>query len=608
MWILRGGDDLTAAVRSAGVDIVRFSDRNKVGPLAVMRLAARLWRDRPGLLYTLTVIPNIWGRLFAGVMRIPLVSGYRSFAPRQHERLLHRFSARIITNAAVLKARMTQRLRVEPDRVAVIANGVDGDYFSPDEAAKSVEPHVVCVARPVGEKDIPTLLEAFRLTRAQVPDARLDIIGNGRGSVADEPNVRYLPGTEDIRAHLRRAWVFALASRSEASPNVILEAMACALPVVATNVGGIPELVDDKKTGLLVPPRDPAALSAALTALLRDRALQKSIGKAGRQRVLSEFGVARMVRQTETVLREVAQRGTAWTTTVDGSIPPALALRPEIAAGAPAEEIIERGKFRPDRSLRNVTVATLTAYLPPADRASGVAMVICPGGGYAAVTIDKEGHDVARWLTTMGIAGLVLKYRLPNAALMAGEIPWPLQDIARALDLTRGHAAAWRIDPRRLGVMGFSAGGHMAAYASNLDRDVAFAVLVYPVISMEPSLTHKGSRLSLLGKRPAPGMTERYSIDRHVTAQTAATFLVHARDDDVVKVANSIRYADALREAGVPHESLLYARGGHGFGLGVHGSETAEWPMRCMAWLRELGALDVTAEPALAPRDLRSTR
>ena len=295
----------------------------------------------------------------------------------------------------------------------------------------------------------------------------------------------------------------------------------------------------------------------------------------------------------------VAQRGTTWTATASGEIPPELPLWPPAGATASADKIIERGKSRPDRSLRNVSVATLTAFLPPAERATGAAAVICPGGGYSAITIDREGYDVARWLATMGIAGLVLKYRLPRPKMTRGETPWPLQDVTRALDMTREHAAEWHIDTRRIGAMGFSAGGHMAAYAASVDRDLAFAVLVYPVISMEPDLTHKGARVSLLGARPDVGMTERYSLDRRVTAQTAPTLLVHARDDDVVNIANSERYADALRRAGVPHDCLFHPRGGHGFGLGLPGGGTADWPSRCLLWLQSRGVL---AAPGVAPR------
>ena len=589
VWVLRGGDDLAPAMRAAGVEIVRLSEGRRVGPVALIRLVLRLARQRPDLLYTLTVIPNIWGRTFAGLLRIPVVAGYRSLLPRQHDRLLRRFSTRIIANAAALKDIMTQRQGIEPARIAVIPNGVDADWFAPDESARSDSPLVVCVARLVGEKDIPTLLAAFRLVQAEIPDVRLEIIGNGRGVATAAPNVRFVPGTQDIRPNLRRAWVFALSSRSEASPNVILEAMASGLPVVAPRVGGIPELVEDERTGLLVPPGDPEALSQALTTLLRDDARRQVMGWAGRGRALAEFGIPRMVRKTETVLREVTQRGTTWTATADGRIPPELPLWPDAGKPGVPEQRVERGKFRPDRSLRNVTNATLTVYLPSAERASGAAAVICPGGGYAAVTIDKEGHDVARWLTTQGIAGVVLKYRLPPGTLTPDEIPWPLQDIAQALRLVRDRANEWHIDPQRVGALGFSAGGHMAGFASHTDRDLAFAVLVYPVISMEQNLAHKGSRLRLLGPQPAPEIVERYSLDRHVSAQTAPTLLVHARDDNVVDVENSVRYAEALRLAGVRHEFLLYERGGHGFGLGVQGGAVADWTSRLQEWLRTRG-------------------
>ena len=593
VWVLRAGDDLMAAMRATGVNVVRLSDGQRVGVSALVRLAMRLWRDKPDLLYTLTVLPNIWGRALAGLMRIPVISGYRSLMPRQHERLLYRFSARIIANAAALKGIMTERLGIEPNRVAVIPNGVDCESFSPDEACKSADPLIVCVARLVDEKDIPTLLDAFHLTRSQIPNARLEIIGNGPVAISPTPNVRIVPASVDVVAHLRRAWVFALASRSEASPNAVLEAMACGLPVVAPRVGGIPELVDHNKTGLLVAPGNAVELSAALTNLLQDEGLRKSLGKAGRQRALSEFSPRDMIRRTEIVLREVAQRGKTWTATLDGEVPLELELWPDLEKAAPADKIVERGKFRPDRSLQSVASATLTVYLPPAERASGAAMVICPGGGYSTIAIDKEGHDVARWLTTRGIAGLVLKYRLPGADTKSDEMPWPLQDVIRALGMARDHAADWRIDPQRLGVLGFSAGGHMAAYASNVDRELAFAVLVYPVISMDSKLTHKGSRLHLLGDRPSRALTERYSLERHVTAQNRPTFLVHARNDDVVNVVNSVRYAEALRQAGVACELALYDQGGHGFGLGATDGILAQWPGRVIDWLQTQGLIGV---------------
>ena len=436
LWILCGGEDPAPDLRAGGVEVVRLSNGRRVGPLALARLVARLWRCRPDVLYTLAALPNIWGRLLAGLMRIPVVSGNCGLIPQQYERLLYRFSARIITNAADLKDVMTQRFQIEPDRIAVIPDVAEGD------------------------------------------------------------------------------------------------------------------------------------------------------------RAISEFSIPRIVRRTEKVLREVAQRGTTWTTTEDGSLPPEIPLWPDIVPPARAEKIVERGRFRPDRSLRDVAVATLTVHLPPAERASGAAVVICPGGGYAGLTIDKEGHDVARWLTRLGAAGIVLKYRMPRPDVTGVDTPWPLLDVMRALRLTRDHADEWRIDPQRVGVMGFSAGGHMAAAASIADHGAAFAVLLYPVISMERKLTHNGSRQSLLGARPTPEMTKRYSFENHVTAETRPTLLVHARDDDVVKVDNSIIYADALRRAGVSHELLLYDRGGHGFGLGVRGGEAAEWPERCAGWLSRHGWLE----------------
>lgn len=274
----------------------------------MLRLAFRLWRRRPELLYTLTVLPNIWGRLFAGLMGIPVVSGYRNLHPRQHERLLHRFSARIIANAEALKREMITRLGVPPERIAVVANAVDTDDFSPEFAARSGTPLIVCVARQERQKDIPTLLSAFRRVQAAVPEARLEIVGNGSLRFEAPPNTAFLPGRRDIRPCLRRAWLLALSSAvDEGMPNAVLEAMACGLPVVATGVGGVPELVIDGKTGLIVPPRDPVALSDALIALLQDEARRRAMGAAGRRRVLDEYALAQMVLRTENELLKAAE-------------------------------------------------------------------------------------------------------------------------------------------------------------------------------------------------------------------------------------------------------------------------------------------------------------
>ncbi|GEM_PF-539302 len=589
LWLLRGGTDLAADAIAAGITVVSLSNASRVGPVALARLGWRLFKSRPGLLYTLTAVPNIWGRLFAGVLAIPLVSGYRSLLPRQHERWLYRFSTRIIANAATLKEIMTARFGVEPDRIAIVPNAVDTDYFSPDETRRLPEPLIVCVARLVVEKDLPTLLAAFEFVRAEVPEARLEIVGSGPVALAPAANAHLAGSARDVRPYLRRAWVFALSSVSDASPNAIAEAMACALPVVASRVGGIPELIIDNGTGLLVPPRDPAVLAAALITLLRDDARRKAMGTAGRERVRASFSIAATVRKTEEVLLEVAQRGTDWTTGDDGRVALRVPLWSGPATGAGRGKIVERGKFRPDRSIRTVSTPTLTVFLPASEHATGTGIVVCPGGGYAGVTIDKEGHQVARWLASAGIAAMVLTYRLPRPEVTGDDPPWPIRDVARALELVRERAADWRIDSSRIGAMGFSAGGHMAAAAASLDPAALwFTALIYPVISMEPDLTHPGSRLRLLGRHPSEALVARYSFERRVTARTPPAFLVHASDDTVVKAANSIRYAKALAEAGVPHELLLYDRGGHGFGLGASDGELSAWPARFLAWLRAL--------------------
>ena len=258
-------------------------------------------------------------------------------------------------------------------------------------------------------------------------------------------------------------------------------------------------------------------------------------------------------------------------------------LEPDPAWGG--EQVVERSKTaHPDRSVRNVIHPLLTAVLP--DKPTGAAVIICPGGGYGGLAYDKEGVDVAAWLAQNGVAGLILKYRLPRGAPGDAE-PVPLQDARQAMRLARQQAAAWRIDPTRIGIMGFSAGGHLAStlatHATDDDRP-AFAVLVYPVITFSGPAAHGGSRDNLLGKNADAALVARYSNEQHVTARTPPTFLVHAADDGV-KIANSELFAAALAAAGVPHDFMRLEKGGHGFGLGVRGGEPAAWPARCLAWL-----------------------
>ena len=243
---------------------------------------------------------------------------------------------------------------------------------------------------------------------------------------------------------------------------------------------------------------------------------------------------------------------------------------------------------------------TLTVYLPPRDKATGAAVVICPGGGYGGEAMDLEGYDVARRFVSYGVAGIVLKYRLPAPDMDRSQTPWPIQDGWQAIRMVRDHAREWGLDPHRVGIMGFSAGGHLASsVATHFDAGdpkapdrVArqssrpdFLVLGYPVITMRPPVVNEGSRNNLLGVPADPRLVTRYSSDEQVTPETPPTFLVQA-EDDPVSVQNSVLFAAALKRAGIPYEFLRLKTGGHGFGLGVHGGEPAAWPDRCAAWLR----------------------
>jgi acetyl esterase/lipase len=253
--------------------------------------------------------------------------------------------------------------------------------------------------------------------------------------------------------------------------------------------------------------------------------------------------------------------------------------------GLGEEQVKDRSKTdKPDRSFTNVSKPTLTAVLP--DKPTGAAVIICPGGGYGSLAYDKEGTDVAAWLAANGIAGLILKYRLPRGAPGDAE-PLPLQDVRQAMRIAKIKSAVWHVDATRIGIMGFSAGGHLAStlatHFTDADRP-AFAVLVYPVITFIGPNAHGGSRDNLLGKNADAALLERYCNERLVTAKTPPTFLVHAADDGV-KIANSELFSEALAKAGVAHEFMRLEKGGHGFGLGIRGGEPAAWPAHCLAWL-----------------------
>ena len=285
--------------------------------------------------------------------------------------------------------------------------------------------------------------------------------------------------------------------------------------------------------------------------------------------------------------------------------PQTLALWPQLdPPGSVTTEVMkERGDAaHHNRFISEITLPTLEVYLPPKESATGMAIVICPGGGYSGVAIDKEGHDVARWLNSIGVAGIVLKYRMPRPEVTRDGAPLPLLDVQRALRLVRSHAQEWNLKRDRIGVMGFSAGGHLASMAATMfnspDQSATdalarlsdrpdFVILIYPVISMADPIAHGGSRRRLLGETPTPQQIERFSTQTRVTPQTPPTFLVHAKDDRV-KADNSLLFHAALEKAGVACELHLFEKGGHGFGLGAGRGEVSDWPGRCANWLERL--------------------
>ncbi|MHC4532864.1 MAG: alpha/beta hydrolase [Planctomycetota bacterium] len=249
---------------------------------------------------------------------------------------------------------------------------------------------------------------------------------------------------------------------------------------------------------------------------------------------------------------------------------------------------------------------TLTIYLPAKEKATGAAVVICPGGGYGHLAMDHEGHQIAQWLNSFGVAGFILQYRHSKRGAGYGH-PAPLQDVQRAVRTVRSRAKEWKVDPTRIGILGFSAGGHLASSAGthfqNRYNDIRdsidkvscrpdFMILIYPVISFTESFTHKGSRRNLLGNNPERELVENMSNERQVTAQTPPTFLVHGNDDKGVPPENSIFFYLALRKAKVPAEMHIYENGRHGFGLGKNFGPVSTWPTRCQDWMNNRGLLD----------------
>ena len=244
----------------------------------------------------------------------------------------------------------------------------------------------------------------------------------------------------------------------------------------------------------------------------------------------------------------------------------------------------------------------ITPYLPPAGTANGTAIVILPGGGYQHLSMQKEGSDVANWLAGAGVTTFVVRYRLGPRY----RHPTMLGDAQRAIRTVRARAAEWGVDPRRLGVIGFSAGGHLASTsgthfdagnassADSIERVSArpdFMLLIYPVITMRDSLTHGGSRRNLLGTAPTPELVRLLSNETRVSPETPPTFLVHSTDDKAVPVENSLLFYEALKRNGVRAEMHVFEHGGHGFGLAPRDPVLSAWTTMCEAWMRRHGWL-----------------
>ncbi|PWK23830.1 acetyl esterase/lipase [Arcicella aurantiaca] len=269
-----------------------------------------------------------------------------------------------------------------------------------------------------------------------------------------------------------------------------------------------------------------------------------------------------------------------------------------------------------------VITPELTMYLPEKSKATGIAVVVCPGGGYSGLAAEHEGHAIAKKLQANGIAGFVLKYRLPNTDLVNNKEFVPLQDAQRAIQIVRENAQKWGINPHKIGIQGNSAGGHLASTAGThfMKEQISnpkktslrpdFMVLNYPVISFADNLTHYGSRFNLIGEMPSEELNKimsdwqnsekllkalpvsaekvkEYSNELQVTSNTPPTFITHANDDDVVPVQNSILFIAALQQNKVPVESFFYAKGGHGYGMDNPTSDI-DWIGNCIKWIKNL--------------------
>ena len=252
--------------------------------------------------------------------------------------------------------------------------------------------------------------------------------------------------------------------------------------------------------------------------------------------------------------------------------------------------------------ISKVSIPTLTMYTPKKQSEKRSAVIICPGGGYGILAASHEGADVAKAFNMMGITAFVLKYRLPDDSTMVDKSIGPLQDAQRAIQLVRENAQQFNLDGTKIGIMGFSAGGHLAASASTRFTEQLienpkqtslrpdFSVLIYPVISFMDGITHKGSRMNLLGKIQPLESLQKFSNELQVTKQTPPAFLVHASDDLAVPVANSLSYYEALLKQKIYSNMIIYPQGGHGFGMNNKTTKD-KYMLNLQNWLNSINLL-----------------
>jgi acetyl esterase/lipase len=259
-----------------------------------------------------------------------------------------------------------------------------------------------------------------------------------------------------------------------------------------------------------------------------------------------------------------------------------IPLYPQGPAESNKLENLER--YRDANFIFDISNARMYYHPAPKDKANGTAVLICPGGGYAGVSQIKEGSDIAKWFNDLGVSAFVLYYRMPN-----GHYNIPLKDGQTALEIIHKRAKEWNIDKKKIGIIGFSAGGHLASTAGThfktKKQRPAFMILAYPVVTMDSSYTHMGSRRNLLGKNPSDDLVELFSNELQVKKKTPPTFIVHARNDGAVPIANSENLKKALEAKNISCEMQVYDLGGHGFGMLKRGIPADNWPNVLKSWL-----------------------